>query len=302
MAAVRVEVSVLPDSVLLQILALLPPWDRLRAAGVCRRWRRLALDRAVWKHVDLSQRRGSPIPPLSAAQLRLPVAAAPPCAACRAEHPTGPWLPPVGLPAAPAVPSPAQRPGQALPTAAVPGAERDGSAPHPLRQRPCIPDGAGAAALRAAHLLVPSHGPIRDSASPPAPSRPCFRRLAPDGCLLPASAAGAEPAGHPSGDGGRVAAGGSAAEGAAAPGAVGLWCRRCHHGGHWEPHEAAAGAGGRGLPREQCRIGPSEEPAGPGEALPGAGGEGGSQGCDCLGSSPAPAPGAPDRGGLLGNG
>uniref|UniRef100_A0A8V5GX46 Uncharacterized protein n=1 Tax=Melopsittacus undulatus TaxID=13146 RepID=A0A8V5GX46_MELUD len=63
MAAVRVEVSVLPDSVLLQILALLPPWDRLRAAGVCRRWRRLALDRAVWKHVDLSQRRvwGTPL-------------------------------------------------------------------------------------------------------------------------------------------------------------------------------------------------------------------------------------------------
>ncbi|XP_065520800.1 F-box/LRR-repeat protein 12 [Lathamus discolor] len=57
MAAARVEVSVLPDSVLLQVLALLPPWDRLRAAGVCQRWRRLALDRTVWRHVDVSQRR-----------------------------------------------------------------------------------------------------------------------------------------------------------------------------------------------------------------------------------------------------
>ncbi|KAM9514097.1 F-box/LRR-repeat protein 12 [Guaruba guarouba] len=52
-----VAVSVLPDSVLLRVLALLPPCDRERAAGVCRRWRRLALDRTVWRHVDVSQRR-----------------------------------------------------------------------------------------------------------------------------------------------------------------------------------------------------------------------------------------------------
>ncbi|XP_061212495.1 F-box/LRR-repeat protein 12 [Neopsephotus bourkii] len=57
MAAAVAEVSVLPDSVLLQVLALLPPWDRLRPSRVCRRWRRLALDPTVWRHVDVSQRR-----------------------------------------------------------------------------------------------------------------------------------------------------------------------------------------------------------------------------------------------------
>ncbi|KAM9214393.1 F-box/LRR-repeat protein 12 [Leptosomus discolor] len=51
------EVSALPDSVLLRVLALLPLRDRLRAARVCRRWQRLALDRAVWTHVDLSPHR-----------------------------------------------------------------------------------------------------------------------------------------------------------------------------------------------------------------------------------------------------
>ncbi|XP_076216909.1 F-box/LRR-repeat protein 12-like [Aptenodytes patagonicus] len=51
------ELPVLPDSVLLQVLALLPLRDRLRAARVCRRWRRLALDRTVWRHVDLSPHR-----------------------------------------------------------------------------------------------------------------------------------------------------------------------------------------------------------------------------------------------------
>uniref|UniRef100_A0A8C5JVS8 F-box domain-containing protein n=1 Tax=Junco hyemalis TaxID=40217 RepID=A0A8C5JVS8_JUNHY len=43
----------LPDSVLVQVLALLPLRDRLRAARVCRRWQQLAQDRAVWTHVDL---------------------------------------------------------------------------------------------------------------------------------------------------------------------------------------------------------------------------------------------------------
>ncbi|KAM6188731.1 F-box/LRR-repeat protein 12 [Sarcoramphus papa] len=52
-----VELPVLPDSVLLQVLALLPLRDRLRAARVCRRWQRLALDRMVWRHVDLSPHR-----------------------------------------------------------------------------------------------------------------------------------------------------------------------------------------------------------------------------------------------------
>ncbi|XP_075594134.1 F-box/LRR-repeat protein 12 [Balearica regulorum gibbericeps] len=48
---------VLPDSVLLKVLELLPLRDRLRAARVCRRWQRLALDRTVWRHVDLSPHR-----------------------------------------------------------------------------------------------------------------------------------------------------------------------------------------------------------------------------------------------------
>ncbi|XP_074990410.1 F-box/LRR-repeat protein 12 [Calonectris borealis] len=55
--AVGGELPVLPDSVLLQVLALLPLRDRLRAARVCRRWQRLALDRTVWRHVDLSPHR-----------------------------------------------------------------------------------------------------------------------------------------------------------------------------------------------------------------------------------------------------
>ncbi|KAM7079789.1 F-box/LRR-repeat protein 12 [Ciconia maguari] len=51
------ELPVLPDSVLLQVLALLPLRDRLRMARVCRRWKRLALDRTVWRYVDLSPHR-----------------------------------------------------------------------------------------------------------------------------------------------------------------------------------------------------------------------------------------------------
>ncbi|XP_051497556.1 F-box/LRR-repeat protein 12 isoform X2 [Apus apus] len=51
------ELPVLPDSVLLQVLKLLPLRDRLRAACVCRRWRRLALDRTVWREVDLTPHR-----------------------------------------------------------------------------------------------------------------------------------------------------------------------------------------------------------------------------------------------------
>ncbi|XP_042658777.1 F-box/LRR-repeat protein 12 [Tyto alba] len=51
------ELPVLPDSVLLRVLELLPLRDRLRAARVCRRWQRLALDRAVWRDVDLSPHR-----------------------------------------------------------------------------------------------------------------------------------------------------------------------------------------------------------------------------------------------------
>ncbi|NXK50901.1 FXL12 protein, partial [Chauna torquata] len=46
--------AALPDSVLLQVLALLPLRDRLRAARVCRRLQRLVQDRVLWTDVDLS--------------------------------------------------------------------------------------------------------------------------------------------------------------------------------------------------------------------------------------------------------
>ncbi|XP_064355247.1 F-box/LRR-repeat protein 12 [Dromaius novaehollandiae] len=49
--------AALPDSVLLEVLALLPLRDRLRAGRVCRRWWRLGQDRALWRHVDLSPHR-----------------------------------------------------------------------------------------------------------------------------------------------------------------------------------------------------------------------------------------------------
>ncbi|KAM9263994.1 F-box/LRR-repeat protein 12 [Morus bassanus] len=48
------KLSVLPDSVMLRILALLPLQDRLLAERVCRRWQRLARDWTLWRHVDLS--------------------------------------------------------------------------------------------------------------------------------------------------------------------------------------------------------------------------------------------------------
>ncbi|NXY48176.1 FXL12 protein, partial [Ceuthmochares aereus] len=50
-------VEVLPDSVLVRILAMLPLRERLRAASVCRRWHRLAQDREVWRDVDGSAHR-----------------------------------------------------------------------------------------------------------------------------------------------------------------------------------------------------------------------------------------------------
>nr|XP_056705540.1 F-box/LRR-repeat protein 12 [Euleptes europaea] len=46
--------SALPDSLLLQILELLPPRDRLGGARVCRRWRRLVRDKLLWRHLDLT--------------------------------------------------------------------------------------------------------------------------------------------------------------------------------------------------------------------------------------------------------
>ncbi|XP_015283236.1 PREDICTED: F-box/LRR-repeat protein 12 [Gekko japonicus] len=48
------SLSALPDSILLQILELLPPRDRLGGARVCRRWHRLVRDKLLWRHLDLT--------------------------------------------------------------------------------------------------------------------------------------------------------------------------------------------------------------------------------------------------------
>ncbi|KAH0628971.1 hypothetical protein JD844_010652 [Phrynosoma platyrhinos] len=48
------SLSALPDSLLLQILACLPPRDRLGGARVCRRWHRLVRDKLLWRHLDLT--------------------------------------------------------------------------------------------------------------------------------------------------------------------------------------------------------------------------------------------------------
>ncbi|XP_067416750.1 F-box/LRR-repeat protein 12 [Emydura macquarii macquarii] len=53
-AAAPVGLGALPDSLLLEVLSLLPLRDRLRGARVCRRWRRLVQDKALWRHVDLT--------------------------------------------------------------------------------------------------------------------------------------------------------------------------------------------------------------------------------------------------------
>ncbi|KAL8164125.1 UNVERIFIED_CONTAM: hypothetical protein K2H54_046454 [Gekko kuhli] len=46
--------SALPESILLQILELLPLRDRLGGARVCRRWHRLVQDKLLWRHLDLT--------------------------------------------------------------------------------------------------------------------------------------------------------------------------------------------------------------------------------------------------------
>ncbi|KAM6471390.1 F-box/LRR-repeat protein 12 [Liasis olivaceus] len=48
------SLAALPDSLLLQILASLPPRDRIGVARVCKRWHRLVRDKLLWRHVDLS--------------------------------------------------------------------------------------------------------------------------------------------------------------------------------------------------------------------------------------------------------
>ncbi|XP_003223299.3 F-box/LRR-repeat protein 12 isoform X1 [Anolis carolinensis] len=48
------SLSTLPDSLLHEILAWLPPRDRVGGARVCKRWRRLVRDKFLWRHLDLT--------------------------------------------------------------------------------------------------------------------------------------------------------------------------------------------------------------------------------------------------------
>ncbi|XP_007488941.2 F-box/LRR-repeat protein 12 [Monodelphis domestica] len=52
--------SELPDCLLVEILSFVPLRDRLRSSRVCKRWRRLVLDKALWKTLDLSPYRVGP--------------------------------------------------------------------------------------------------------------------------------------------------------------------------------------------------------------------------------------------------
>ncbi|XP_074059417.1 F-box/LRR-repeat protein 12 isoform X2 [Macrotis lagotis] len=52
--------SELPDCLLVEILSFVPVRDRLRSSRVCKRWRRLVLDKTLWKRLDLSPYRVGP--------------------------------------------------------------------------------------------------------------------------------------------------------------------------------------------------------------------------------------------------
>ncbi|KAM8973543.1 F-box/LRR-repeat protein 12-like [Pelodytes ibericus] len=46
--------SWLPDSVLLEVLSFLSVRDLIRSRRVCKRWKRLVMDKSLWRHVDLT--------------------------------------------------------------------------------------------------------------------------------------------------------------------------------------------------------------------------------------------------------
>lgn len=52
--SVTPTLSWLPDSVLLEVLSFLSVRDLIRSCRVCKRWRRLVLDKSLWRHVDLT--------------------------------------------------------------------------------------------------------------------------------------------------------------------------------------------------------------------------------------------------------
>ncbi|XP_072255758.1 F-box/LRR-repeat protein 12 [Pyxicephalus adspersus] len=52
--SVTPTLSWLPDSVLLEVLSFLSVRDLIRSCRVCKRWKRLVLDKSLWRHVDLT--------------------------------------------------------------------------------------------------------------------------------------------------------------------------------------------------------------------------------------------------------
>ncbi|XP_040202311.1 F-box/LRR-repeat protein 12 [Rana temporaria] len=52
--SVTPTLSWLPDSVLLEVLSFLSVRDLIRSGRVCKRWKRLVLDKSLWRHVDLT--------------------------------------------------------------------------------------------------------------------------------------------------------------------------------------------------------------------------------------------------------
>ncbi|XP_044134785.1 F-box/LRR-repeat protein 12 isoform X1 [Bufo gargarizans] len=52
--SVTTSLSWLPDSVLLEVLSFLSVRDLIRSGRVCKRWKRLVLDKSLWRYVDLT--------------------------------------------------------------------------------------------------------------------------------------------------------------------------------------------------------------------------------------------------------
>uniref|UniRef100_A0A8C5N5H8 F-box domain-containing protein n=1 Tax=Leptobrachium leishanense TaxID=445787 RepID=A0A8C5N5H8_9ANUR len=46
--------SWLPDNVMLEVLSFLSVQDLIRSGRVCKRWKRLVMDKSLWRHVDLT--------------------------------------------------------------------------------------------------------------------------------------------------------------------------------------------------------------------------------------------------------
>ncbi|XP_052655923.1 F-box/LRR-repeat protein 12 isoform X2 [Harpia harpyja] len=259
-AAANSELPVLPDSVLLQVLALLPLRERLRAARVCRRWQRLAMDRAVWRHVDLSPHRlPDPVAPGPAASPRQPADAA------------GTGRAPLRQQEADPLPGTAGRPREAVSPAPPAVPDRDGPPPYSLRERPPFPYGAGAESLRNPCCLVlrlRREGPAPAAASR-YPQCPCLFRLSSAECLLPEQPEDSEPLWHLPRNRYGDSESGSAPGGAGTPRAASLRHRQLRCGLHRAPHETSPVSGDqRHLLPDERGSGLFSKPAAPGDTLP----------------------------------